>query len=308
MSKPLVGVLLALVFVLLESTQFVFFGGLFQRMSSFLFGFLVFGVTILAFVGWTALRDPQQIRYAVSTPGALLGVNLMAVLAFTSYLLSVQLVEPAITYTISAGAMPITAWALHKFGIGEGEDMRNRPEAVGNFLLFVGILYLAWVTIDGHSGFVRGETGAAVAGVLLAIADGVFFTWVLVFSQRLDRAGVGPGAVLGLRLPIYVMVAGVCVLNDVDHKVALETSEIALYVAAGLMLTIPPLYTLQKAVSMISTLTLSALTALGPFIIFLLQLFEGRVDYSAATLAGLAVYCVGSLLAAIGAVKATAKG
>lgn len=308
MNKGLLGVLLAFVFVLLESTQFVFFGGLFQHMSSFLFGFLVFGITIIAFVGWTIFRDPQQIRYAVSSPGALIGVNVMAVLAFTSYLLSVQLVEPAITYTISAGAMPITAWALHKFGVGEGEDMRNRMEALGSFLLFVGILYLAWVTVSGQSGFVRGGTNAAVAGVLLAIADGVFFTWVLVFSQRLDRAGVGPGAVLGLRLPLYVMVAGVCVLNEVDHKVTLETSEITLYVAAGLMLTIPPLYTLQKAISMISTLTLSALTALGPFIIFILQLFEGRVDYSAATLGGLAIYCVGSLLAAIGAVRATAEG
>lgn len=307
MPKALTGVILALIFVILESTQFVVFGSLFQRMSSFLFGFLVFGATVTGFVGWTALRNPQQIGHAVSRPGALIGVNAMAALAFGSYLMSVQLVEPAITYTISAGAMPITTWLLHKFGVGEGEGMRNRMEATGNILLFAGIIYLAYVTVAGHSGFVRGDQGVAIWGVLLAIADGVFFTWVLVFSQRLDRAGVGAGAVLGLRLPLYVMVAGVLAYNEVDYKAPLEASEVALFVLIGLLLTIPPLYTLQKAISMVSTLTISALTALGPFIIFALQLIEGRVEYSWATLGGLAIYCAGSLLSALGAVRATAK-
>jgi drug/metabolite transporter (DMT)-like permease len=306
MTGPLLGVILALVFVVLESLQFVFFGGLFQRMSSFLFGFLVFGSTIIGFVAWTALRDPDQIRRAFANRAALIGVNMSAVFAFTSYLMSVQLVEPAITYTISAGTMPVTTYILYRFGVPEGEAMRNRMEGAGNVLLFAGILYLAWVTIAGFTGFVRGDWHAAMAGVLLAVADGVFFTMVLVYSQRLSVSGVGPGAVLGLRLPLYVLVAGGCVALEVDHKETLEASEIAIYGLIGLVLTVPPLYTLQKAISLISTLTISALTALGPFIIFGLQMFEGRVGYATATLIGLSIYFVGSLLSAIGAVKSTA--
>ena len=73
----------------------------------------------------------------------------------------------------------------------------------------------------------------------------------------------------------------------------------------GLLLTVPPLYTLQKAISMISTLTVSALTALGPFVIFALQMIEGRVDYAPATLVGLAIYFAGALLSAMGAVSAS---
>jgi hypothetical protein len=46
---------------------------------------------------------------------------------------------------------------------------------------------------------------------------------------------------------------------------------------------------------------------LGPFVIFGLQVIEGRVDYSAATLIGLAVYFAGAVLAASGAVKATVR-
>lgn len=308
MSRATLGVSLTLVFVLLESTQFVFFGALFQRMSSFQFGFLVFGLTTLSLVGWTAVTDPRQIKNALANPAPLIGVNLAAALAFAAYLTSVQLVEPAVTYTISAGVMPITTYILYRCGVREGEDMRNRMEAAGNLLLFCGIVFLAVVTVAGLSGFVRGTWQAALAGVLLAVVDGVFFTWVLVYSQRLDRVGVGPGAVLGLRLPLYILVAGGCVLLEVDRKETLETSEVALFVLIGLLLTVPPLYTLQKAISMISTLTVSALTALGPFVIFGLQMIEGRVDYSTATLAGLSIYFAGSLLSAVGAVRAAARG
>lgn len=307
MNRAVLGVLLALLYMTLESTQFVFFGGLFQRMSSFQFGFLVFGLTTLGFVTWTALRAPRQLRLALASPGPLIGVNIAAALAFGAYLTSVQLVEPAVTYTISAGAMPITAYILYRCGVPEGEAMRNAMEAHGNLLLFCGIVFLSVVTIAGHSGFVRGDWQAAFAGVLLAIVDGVAFTWVLVFSQRLSKVGVGAGAVLGLRLPLYILVAGGCVLFEVDHKEPLGASEIALFVLIGLLLTVPPLYALQKAVAMISTLTISALTALGPFVIFGLQMIEGRVNYSTATLIGLSIYFVGSLLAAGGAVRAAAQ-
>ena len=56
MSPGAAGIVWALGFVLLESIQFVFFGNVFQRISSFQFGFYVFAITTAAFVGWSALR------------------------------------------------------------------------------------------------------------------------------------------------------------------------------------------------------------------------------------------------------------
>ena len=107
MSPALAGMLWALAFVIIEATQFVYFGGLFQRISSFLFGFLVFGITTLAFVGWTALRTPNQLKFAIANPAPLIGVNVAATVAIGAYLLSVQMIEPAVTYTISGGTMPV---------------------------------------------------------------------------------------------------------------------------------------------------------------------------------------------------------
>ena len=308
MNTAVVGVLLTLLFVFLEATQFVYFGGLFQRISSFHFGALVFGSMIVLFVGGTAIRNPQALRIAWNNPRPVIAVNLCVVFALGAYLLSVQLVEPAVTYAISSAAMPVTTYLLYRLGVREGEGMRNRIEGLGIFLLFVSILYLGYVTISGQSGFVRGgSTAAAIGGVGLAIVDGVLFTWVLVISQRLNKVGIGPGAVLGLRLPLYVLAASALTIAGVDAREPLPPSDIIVFVLLGLLLTVPPLYALQKAVSMVSTLTISSLTALGPFVIFALQTVEGRVDFSGATLVGLAIYSLAALLSAVGAVRAAIR-
>ena len=222
MNKTTIGLIFTGLFVLLESTQFVYFGALFQKIDSFLFGFLVFGLTIMIFIGWTVAFNPAQLKVALSMPKQLIAVNLGAVVTFTAYLMSVQLLEPVITYTISSGTMPIIAYVLYRFGLREGEDMRNKLETSGNILIFCSILFLAVITLTGLSGFVRGDQSIAIIGVLLAVIDGIFFTLILVYSQRLSRGGVGPAAVLGLRLPLYVLVTGFIAYGGYQAEEAVE--------------------------------------------------------------------------------------
>ena len=111
----------------------------------------------------------------------------------------------------------------------------------------------------------------------------------------------------GLRFVLYIGVAGAFAALGFDHKQSVAPFEMMVIVGLGLALTIPPLYAVQKAVALISTLTISTLTALGPFLIFGLQIIEGRVAYSPATLIGLTICFAGSILAAVGAVWATAS-
>lgn len=307
MNRALIGIIWGLAFVVLESVQFVFFGGIFQRMNSFLFGFLVLGVTTFVFVGWGFATRPAQMKIAFANPRLLIAINVTATLAWAAFLSSVQLIEPAIAYTIGAGIMPVTTYIAYRCGVPEGEAMRNRTEATGNMLVCVGILALCLITVSGWSGFVRGGPWIAAAGLFFAVADGVLFTWLLIYCQRMDRVGVGPGAVFGLRFPLYVIVAGSMAAVGIGQKETLPVLETIVIVAIGLALIIPPLYALQRAVALVSTLTISTLTALGPFVIFGLQMIEGRVDYSPATLAGLFVYFTGAIIAAFGAVQATAN-
>ncbi|MDH3667888.1 MAG: hypothetical protein OEN23_13260 [Paracoccaceae bacterium] len=305
MNRAAIGVIWGLSFIVLESIQFVFFGNIFQRMSSVQFGFLVFGISTISFIGWAAWARPAELRLAFRGRRNVAAMNIAATFSWIMFLIAVQLIEPAIAYTIGAGAMPLTAWLVNRAGVPEGETMRNRFEATGNVLILAAIVYLGAITIAGQSGFVRGGTWVAVMGVTLAFVEGAIFTWMLIFGQRLDRAGVGPAVAFGLRFPLYVVVAGGLAAAGFDHKAALPAPEIALIVAIGLALVVPPLYALQRAVALISTLTISALTALGPFIIFGLQMIEGRVAYSSETLMGLGVYFAGATLAAFGAVRAS---
>ncbi len=305
MSPGAAGIVWALGFVLLESIQFVFFGNVFQRISSFQFGFYVFAITTAAFVGWSALRRPVELRMALAQPALLLAINVTATLSWVMFLMAVQIIEPAIAYTLGAAAMPLAAWAFARLGAAERAGPRNRVETSGFFLIFSGAFFLSIVTIAGWSGFVRGGPASALLGAALALGEGALFTWLLVLCQRLDRKGVSANVVFGLRFPLYVVAAGILGAMGFDQKASISAGETAIIVAIGLLLIIPPLYALQRAIALISTLTISVLTALGPFMIFTMQLVEGRVEHSTATLIGLGIFFTGSLAAAFGAVRAT---
>lgn len=305
MTPAQVGIAWSLAFVFLESIQFVFFGNVFQRVSSVLFGSIVLGITTVAFVGWAAIRRRDQLRLALSLPRHLIAINLTATASWLMFLMAVQLIEPAIAYTLGAGAMPLAAWVAHRLGVAEGDAPRNRTEATGVLIILVGMIYLSIITITGASGFVRGGTPMAVLGITLALAEGTLFTWLLFYCARIDRKGVGPGTVFGLRFPLYIITAAILASQGFDAKASVPTSELTIIVAIGLMLIIPPLLALQFAVALVSTLTISIMTALGPFVIFMLQVAEGRVTYSTPTLIGLGVYFAGAVLAAFGAVRAS---
>ncbi len=305
MSGPVLGILLTLLFVGLEAVQFVYFGGLFQNVNPFFFGALVFGVTVALIWLWAAFFRRNELSVARPNLPIILRINLAAAAASGAYLASVALVEPAVVYTVSAGAMPLVMWFFYHRGVPEAEAPRNRIETIGCLLLFFSIAYLCVITTGGYSGFVRGGVWAGVLGIVLALTDGTAFALVLVYSKRLDVVGISAEIILGLRMILYVIIASAVSAAVVAPAGTMSPAGIATMVAIGLAVTIPPLYAFQKAVSLISALTLSLLTTLGPFAIFGLQILEGRVDYSIATLLGLCLFSAGALLAAWGAMSGT---
>ena len=84
---------------------------------------------------------------------------------------------------------------------------------------------------------------------------------------------------------------------------AVDGPALAAAFALGLLLLAFPTYAVQKAVSLTSPAAVGAATALIPAVVFGLQIIEGRVAFSAATLAGLVVYALGALLVASAAFR-----
>ena len=300
MRVSILGLSWAFAFVFIESVQFVYFGGLFQKMNSYLFGAGVFALSTFLFLGWSWITRPDQLRLALKRWPLVLKINVTATLAWLAFLGSLQFIEPAVAYTIGSGVMPLTVLAMSYLGVNGGAPVKGILTLTGLTIVSVALAILCAATIGGNTGFVAKVPNAAPIGVMLAIADGVFFTLLLAYCGQLSGIGVGAGTVFALRFPLYVLVAGTLFALGFGRENDFASTGAVLFILIGFALVVPPLYALQRAVDLVSTLTLSLMIATGPFIIFVIQMMEGRVAQSGMTLAGLILYFVGATLMAYG--------
>ncbi|GGX71100.1 hypothetical protein GCM10007385_45130 [Tateyamaria omphalii] len=299
-SGQLRGLIWALSFVLLEAVQAVFFGGVFQSYDSFLVGAAVFGTTAFGTLLWANVFTPSQLQIAWANSSSLLGLNLSTAVVWVSYFYALQLIEPTVAFTIFSGLIPATIVVASIMRVPEASGLRNKVEALGLAIVVAGVVYLAAITLLGRSGFVRGNTIAALIGVVLSVISAISLAFMMIYSQRLDRLGVAPFAQYGLRFPLYVLIALLAVAFGLDDKGGFEPIGLLFIVLVGVAVIAFPVFAMQKAISLMPSLSLAAVTALGPLFVFFLQLMEGRVAYASATMTGLAVYFVGAVLAAYG--------
>ncbi|MEM7669905.1 MAG: DMT family transporter, partial [Pseudomonadota bacterium] len=300
MNNATLGLIWAFSFVILEAAQAVFFGGVFQDYDSFLIGAAVFGFTAVGTLVWTHFRSPDQLLIAWNNGHALLGLNLSTSFVWIAYFFALQMIEPAVVFTIFSGLIPVAILFFSALGVPEASPLRNRTEGAGLVIIMIAVTYLAAITLLGQSGFVRGGWMIALGGLLLTGVSAISLAAMMIYSQRLDRLGVAPVAQYGLRFPLYVAMALVAAGFGLDTKGPVDPQGLLIVVLIGFVIMAFPVFAMQKAISLMSTLTLAAITALGPLFVFLFQIIESRVDYAPATMNGLAIYFAGALLAAFG--------
>lgn len=306
-STARIGLMYCLVFVSLEAFQAVYLGAVFQKVDSFLVGAWVFGISVVGCTVMTAIFRPDELAVSLRAWRIVLALNLFAAVTWCTYFLAVQLIEPAIVFTIFSGMVPMGTVLAKLIGLPEASSFRRKSVDLGNILIFLAILFLAAITVLGFSGFVRGGWLMAVAGVVLSALSGTCTAFVILFSVRLNGHGVGPLAQFGFRFLLYTclaLIAFAAGLDDKgDHTVA---ADLALVVLIGLAVIAFPLYLVQRAIPLLQASVIAAMTALGPVMVFLMQLMERRVDYSGATLVGVSIYMAGALLAVFGATRPAA--
>lgn len=303
MNSTTLGLIWAFSFAILEAAQAVFFGGVFQDYDSFLIGAAVFGFTAVGTLAWTRFRSPDQLHIAWNNGHSLLGLNLSTAFVWVAYFFALQMIEPAVVFTIFSGLIPVAILIFSALGVPEASPLRNRIEGAGLVIVIIAVIYLAAITLLGQSGFVRGGWMVALGGLLLTGVSAISLAAMMIYSQRLDRLGVAPVAQYGLRFPLYVVVALVAAGLGLDTKGPVDLQGLLFVVLIGFVIMAFPVFAMQKAISMMSTLTLAAITALGPLFVFLFQIVESRVDYAPATMNGLAIYFAGALLTAFGGAR-----
>lgn len=306
MSHTQIGLICCVSFVTLEAFQAVYLGAVFQEADSFLVGTWVFGISVVGCTLATAALRPAELLASCQAWRIVIALNLFAALTWTTYFIAVQLIEPAVVFTIFSGMVPLGTIIAGWLGMPEAWSAKRRSVLIGNALVMLAIVLLAAITVFGLSGFVRGGWPEALLGVGLSALSGGCTAFVILYSVRLNGGGVGPLAQFGLRFVLYTLLALMAFLTGVDDKgVPMPAGDLAWIVLIGLVVIAFPLYLVQKAVPLIPASLIAAMTALGPVMVFLMQLFEGRVTYSTATLAGLAIYITGALIAVCGATKSS---
>nr|WP_237351651.1 hypothetical protein [Rhizobium sp. ACO-34A] len=289
--------------MILEAVQAVFFGGVFQDYDSFLIGGAVFGSTAAGTLIWAKVQTPEQLKIAWANGASLFGLNLSTALVWIAYFFALEMIEPAVVFTVFSGLIPIAILVASACGLPEASRLCNRVEGIGLIIVAIGVGYLAAITLLGQSGFVRGGWIAALVGLLLTWVSAVNLAAMMIYSHRLNRLGIAPAAQYGLRFPLYVVVALSAGWLGLDAKGPVDPGGLLAVVVIGFAIMAFPVFAMQKAISLMSTLSLAAITALGPLFVFLFQIVEGRVAYAPATMTGLMIYFAGAALAAYGGTR-----
>lgn len=304
MSRTQLGMIFCLSFVTLEAFQAVYLGSVFQDVDSFLVGAWVFGISVVGCTLATAVLRPLDLVASVTAWRIVAVLNAFAALTWVVYFIAIQLIEPAVVFTIFSGTVPLALVIAGWLGVPEARSLPARFVHAGNTVILVSILVLSANTVYGLSGFVRGGWLAALSGVGLSAVSGACMACVTVYAIRLHDRGVGPLAQFGLRFVLYTLLAVAAFLSGFDDKGGTTTTlELAGIVMVGLLVIALPLYLFQRAVPLVPASVIAAVTALGPAMVFVMQFFDGRVDYSMATLVGLSIYIVGALMGVYAATR-----
>ena len=107
MSPTHAGLICCLTFVTLEAFQAVYLGSVFQRADSFVVGSLVFGISVVGCTLATAIMRPYELLAAVRAWRIVVALNVLAAVAWIMYFFAIQLIEPAVVFTIFFGMVPL---------------------------------------------------------------------------------------------------------------------------------------------------------------------------------------------------------
>jgi hypothetical protein len=287
------GFLLSLTFVALASVRDVYLGGLVQRVNPLVVAVTAFSLCTLVFLAVGLVRDRAGLSVLLRHGGRLAWVNATTAVAWLSFFFALRAAEPALVQILFFGIGPLSvAWL-------DGRVMGRAPAALTSterrlHVTLLGCLVLAAaVVLGGFSGLEAGRPGRAVLGVGLALVGGTAIAVSALLCRTLNDAGVRPATLMGLRFPGAVVLAALLLpFAGDDPPAAVTPAGLAGVGLACLLLIVLPNYVNQVGVSLASPVTVRAVLALGPVLVFTLQLLEGRVSSSRATLTACVLYAL----------------
>ena len=291
-----VGLLLSLAFIVLASVRDVYLGGLFQQVSPLAVAVTAFSLCTLAFLAIALVRDRPGLVTLVRHRRRLGWVNATTALAWLSFFFALRAAEPALVQILFFGVGPLSMTWIDRRVTAASPTPLAPVERRLRLGLTVSLGFAATVVVGGLSGLGAQPPGRAVLGVALALGGGLSIATSTLLCRTLNDAGVRPATLLSLRFPGAVVLAAALAPMSGDDVLGSLTPGVAV---ASLLLIVLPNYVNQIGVALASPVTVRAVLALGPVVVFALQLLDGRLSSSPATLTACGLYGLFAVAAAV---------
>jgi drug/metabolite transporter (DMT)-like permease len=287
----ILGFFLSLAFAALAAIRDVYLGGLFQRVDPLLVGLVAFGLCSLVFLPVALVRDRAGLGALVRYPARLVGINVTTALAWLSFFFALKTIEPALVQVLFYGIGPLSVRWVDRLVLGSAPPTVTRAEHRLHLGLASSLMATAGVVLGGLSGLGAQPVLVAASGIGLAVGGGVSISISTVLCRALNDTGIRPATLFALRFPGAIGLAAAFALASPAPLLAGVTSGVVGAIAvASLLLIVLPNYINQVGVALASPVTVRAVLAVGPALVFALQLLEGRLSSSPATLAACVLY------------------
>lgn len=242
-------------------------------------------------MSYSLYKHKDDLRLAFKNISLLFWMNVTTALAWICYFFALRYLEPSLVNTIWAGLAPLVLSVLSlKFSLFDPKPIRSL-ERLFHIGIFIALLTLAWAILTNRTGVGGVARDDRIMGLIATIVSSISITVSVLLSKRMNVIGIGAEAIVGVRFVLTAIVAGLLVLLvDFDKNVSLSGNSLFYLMLATVFLLIIPIYVFQKGVQMTSVLTAETIVALGPGLIFLLQLLDSRIDFSKYSLIGVGLY------------------
>ncbi len=291
MQSPVVGLLCLLFFALSQGVRDALFGNVFQSVSFFVVAALAFGMSTLIFTGIAAASNPAEFRKLSLHPLRFIFLNVATAIAWLGFFYGLTYLEPAVAATLYNGIGPITVLALAVFGGARTCRLPSAPE----FLCYLGIasalVGLAFVTLTNRSGLQQADTTVQAIALIATVLGGVMITVSHLLARQFNDEGVGSIAVMGTRFFATLVVAIVIVVFGKSSGPHPSWSALPILAVVAFALIAFPSFMLQLGIARASPLAVNVVRALGPVSVFAIQQFDGRLQFSGATMFCISAFC-----------------
>jgi len=286
----------------------VYFGGLFQSTDPLGVAVVAFAMCALGFAPIALVRSPESFRLLARRPGEVLAVNVTTALAWIAFFYALRTIEPLLVQILFSGVGPLSVSWLDRLVVLTRPEPLGRTERAIHLGLLGSLVLAAVVVVGGLSGMGRQSAGTALLGVGLAVGAGISISLSTVLSRRLSDTGVRPSALVSVRfVGAIVLAAALAIVSGGGLSLGGSRHEIVVAIVAVLALIVFPIYVNQVGTALASPLTVRAVLALGPVVIFVLQLLEGRLTPSPYSLACAMVYGPFAVSAAVARRRASMR-